>query len=302
MEKARFLSLAAGVRMSLTASRGLAGCALAAWAMAASAQTADPSPVAGDGGVAGAETPGMSVEELVMAKQNPVSGLKQIVLESNANPNYPDSGQTQNINSLQVVWPFSLNEDYRLVTYTIVPQYHVPLAAGAGSLNGIGDTLVNLFVSPKKAGALVWGAGPTILLPTRSDPALGTDRVALGPAGLVFYPQKDWSAGLVLQNAWSLGGTGVNKVNAFGAQYLLSYNLPQGWSLYSNATITSNWTRPQGERWTVPVGGGVGKLFYVGPLPVSLSLQAFYNVVTPTGGPNWSANMQLAFLFAAPQP
>jgi hypothetical protein len=243
-----------------------------------------------------------SVEELVKLKQNPVSGLKQILFEANVNPNYPGSGKTQGIYSLQAVWPFSINEDYRLVTYTIVPQYHVPGPPGESTLNGLGDTLINLFVSPKKAGALVWGIGPSILLPTRTDPALGSDRVALGPAALLFYPQDRWNAGLVLQNAWSLGGgSGVNKVNAFGAQYLFSYNLPDGWSLYSNATVTADWTKEQSERWTVPVGGGVGKLFYVGPLPVSASLQAFYNVVTPTDGPNWSVSFQLAFLFGAPQ-
>jgi hypothetical protein len=139
-------------------------------------------------------------------------------------------------------------------------------------------------------------------LPTRGDPALGSNRVGLGPAALIFYPQEKWSAGLVVQNVWSLGGgSGVNKVDAFGAQYLFSYNLPDGWSLYSNATISSDWTKQQSERWTVPVGGGVGKLFIVDKLPISVSLQGFYNVVTPTDGPNWSMNFQLAFLFAAPQ-
>lgn len=150
-------------------------------------------------------------------------------------------------------------------------------------------------MSPKKSGAWVWGIGPTILLPTRTDPALGSNRVALGPAGLIYHEQKDWSAGLVVQNGWSLGGAGIDKVNAFGAQYLLSDNLPDGWSIYSNSTITANWTKEHSERWTVPVGGGVGKL------PISMSLQGFYNVVTPTGGPNWSMNFQLALLFAAPQ-
>lgn len=285
--------------MKLWAKAWMLGCAAACLAPAASAQA--PAPPWSEPATDAAQlTP--SVEELVKLKQNPVSGLKQILVQANVNPNYPDSGKTQSINSLQVVWPFSINEDYRLVTYTIVPQYHIPTSPGESTRNGLGDTLINLFVSPKKAGALVWGAGPTILLPTRSDPLLGSNRVALGPAALIFYPQDKWSAGLVVQNGWSLGGgSGVNKVNAFGAQYLFSYNLPDGWSLYSNATITADWTKEQSERWTVPVGGGVGKLFYVGPLPVSVSLQAFYNVVTPTGGPNWSANFQLAFLFGAPQ-
>lgn len=285
--------------MKLWAGRWMLGCAAACHALAGSAQ-APASSLTEPATDQAQPTP--SVEELVKLKQNPVSGLKQILLQANVNPNYPESGKTQGIYSLQAVWPFSINEDYRLVTYTIVPHYHIPTSPGESSRNGLGDTLINLFVSPKKAGALVWGAGPTILLPTRSDPLLGSNRVALGPAALIFYPQDKWSAGLVVQNGWSLGsGSGVNKVNAFGAQYLFSYNLPDGWSLYSNATITADWTKEQSERWTVPVGSGVGKLFYVGPLPVSVSLQAFYNVVTPTGGPNWSANLQLAFLFGAPQ-
>ncbi|HRH15258.1 MAG TPA: hypothetical protein PK225_13010 [Azonexus sp.] len=242
-----------------------------------------------------------SVAELQKLKQNPVSGLRQFLFEANANPGYPNSGQTQGIYSLQAVWPFSINEDYRLVTYTILPVAHLPGTAGENSTTGLSDTLINLFVSPKKAGEIVWGLGPTILLPTRTQPELGSNRVALGPAALLYYQQAKWSAGLVLQNGWSLGdASGNNRVNAFGAQYLFSYNLPDGWSIYSNATITSNWTKPSDERWTVPVGGGVGKLFYVGPLPISLSAQAFYNVVTPTDGPNWSVNFQLAFLFGAP--
>jgi len=277
----------------------LLGCSLAALSFAAAAQMPSSS---SDAAADDAERRVLSVEELVKLKQNPVSGLKQVLFEANVNPNYPESGKTQGIYSLQVVWPFSINEDYRLITYTIVPQFSVPGPPGESTINGLGDTLINLFATPKKAGALVWGAGPSILLPTRGDPALGSNRLALGPAGLIYYEQKDWSAGLVLQNAWSLGGgSGVNKVNALGAQYLLSYNLPDGWSLYSNATITSNWTKEPSERWTGPVGGGVGKLFFAGKQPISISLQGFYNVVTPTGGPNWSLSFQLAFLFAAPR-
>jgi len=243
-----------------------------------------------------------SIDQLRAMKQNPVSGLKQILFQANMDPGYPASGQTQGIYSLQVVWPFSLGEKYRLVTYTILPVAHLPQPAGQSSISGLSDMLINMFISPKKAGAVVWGVGPTILLPTITSPELGSNRVALGPAALIYFEKKTWSAGMVVQQGWSLGGgEGINEVNAFSAQYLFSYNLPKGWSIYSNSTITSNWTREQNDRWTVPIGGGFGKLSYVGPLPVSLSLQAFYNVVKPEGGPNWSVNIQLAFLFAAPQ-
>ena len=244
-----------------------------------------------------------STNKLLQLKQNPVSGLKQIGFEANISPGYPDSMDTLGVYSLQVVWPFSINEDYRLISYTILPVLHLPETPGESGETGLGDTLINLFVSPKEAKEWVWGFGTAILLPTRTDPVLGSDRVGVGPAAVLFYQQQKWNAGVDLQNVWSLGSaSGVNEVNALGAQYLLQLQpAPRLVDLQSNSTISADWTRESDERWTVPVGGGVGKLYYVGPLPVSVSLQAFYNVVTPTDGPEWSANFQFSFLFGAPE-
>jgi hypothetical protein len=243
-------------------------------------------------------TPELTASELAKLKQNPVSGLRQVVLVSNINPNTPVSGKTQANYSLQPVWPVSLNDDYRLITYTILPVIHQPTGAPDGSsITGMGDTLINLFVAPKTPGAFVWGLGPAIMLPTRSDPALGSNRLGLGPAVVLFYAKDAWSAGVVLQNVWTQGGSGSNKVNAMGAQYVFNYNLDKGWFIYSNATITSNWTADSHDRWTVPVGGGFGRVFNIGKQSVSASAQAFYNVDTPTNGPKWTGSFQFAFLF-----
>ena len=239
-----------------------------------------------------------STEELLALKQNPVSGLRQIGLQAVVNPDTPVSGKTQSIYSLQVVWPFSINEDWKLISYTILPVVHQPLAQPDGSsVTGMGDTLVNLFVAPKNPGPIVWGVGPAILLPTRTNAVLGSNREGLGPSGVLFYAKDQWSAGVVLQNVWSLGGSGINRVNTFAAQYIFNYNLPNGWFLYSNSTITANWIADSNNRWTIPVGGGFGKIFSIGKQQVSASVQAFYNVVTPTDGPKWTGMFQFALLF-----
>ena len=238
-----------------------------------------------------------SVEELARLKQNPVSGLRQIVLQAVVSPDMPVTGKTAGNYSIQPVWPFALGENWRLITYTILPVIQQPGAPGENSIVGLSDTLINLFFSPRKPGALIWGAGPAILLPTRTDPALGSNRLSLGPAVVLFYPKDPWSAGVVLQNGWSLGGSGINQVNAFGGQYLFNYNLPKGWYLYSNATISANWLANEDDRWTVPVGGGFGKVFKIRKQPMSASIQAFSNVVTPRDGANWALNFQFALLF-----
>jgi hypothetical protein len=239
----------------------------------------------------------LTAEELAKLKQNPVSGLRQLGLQALVNPNTPESGDTEASYSVQPVFPFSLSENWKVITYTILPVIHLPGLNGQHDVTGLGDTLLNFYVAPKKQGELIWGIGPAILVPTRTDPALGSDRWALGPAGILFYAKDAWSAGVVLQNIWSLGGSGTNEVNAFGAQYIFNYNLADGWFLYSNATITANWRVDSDDRWTVPVGGGVGKIFKLGDQSVSLSGQVFYNVVTPSDGPHATAIVQFALLF-----
>jgi len=238
-----------------------------------------------------------SVEDLAKQQQNPVSGLRQVGIDTTVSPDVPVTGGTEASYSLQIVWPFSLGEDWKLITYTILPAIQVP--DGTGNYDfGLGDTLLNLFVSPAEpAGDFVWGAGPAVLLPTRSDPIFGSDYLGLGPSAVVYYAKDAWGAGVVLQNVWSLGGQGLNEVNEFGAQYFVNYNLPKGWFLYSNSTVTADWTANSGDRWTLPVGGGVGKVFTVGEQSMSASLQGVANVVRPANAPTWALNLQVSFLF-----
>ena len=61
--------------------------------------------------------------------------------------------------------------------------------------------------------------------------------------------------------------------------------------------VTANWKAEGSQRWTVPVGGGVGKIFHLGKLPVNAQLSAYYNVVTPDDGANWQIRAQVQFMF-----
>ena len=239
----------------------------------------------------------LSLEELARLKQNPVSELRQLLLDVLIGPDVPNTERTAAGYTLEVVWPFSLDEEWRLISYTILSLIQLPVPDDDTQV-GLGNTLINLFIAPKrKPDKLVWGAGPAILLPTRTDSDLGTNRLGLGPALVLYYPQEVWDAGVVLQNVWSLGGEGINEVNAFSAQYFITYNLPKGWFLYSGSTVSADWTANDSDRWTVPVGGGFGKLFTLGKQPMSLSLQLFSNVVKPDASPRTTADGQFSLLF-----
>ena len=86
-------------------------------------------------------------------------------------------------------------------------------------------------------------------------------------------------------------------VNFFLMQYFVNYNFPSGWYLTSAPIITSNWEADSGEKWTVPFGGGVGKVFSIGRQPMNINTQVFYNVETPTNGARWQWRFQIQLLF-----
>ena len=67
--------------------------------------------------------------------------------------------------------------------------------------------------------------------------------------------------------------------------------------LTSAPIITADWKADSGDRWTVPLGGGAGKIVRFGRLPVNFQLQAYYNVVTTDNGADWQLRFQFQFLF-----
>jgi hypothetical protein len=91
----------------------------------------------------------MSAEELAKLAQNPVGNLISLPFQNNTNLNFgPDKG-TQNILNIQPVIPISINDDWNIITRTIVPVIHMPsLGPGIDSKDGVGDTVFTAFLSP----------------------------------------------------------------------------------------------------------------------------------------------------------
>ena len=73
--------------------------------------------------------------------------------------------------------------------------------------------------------------------------------------------------------------------------------LSNGWYLTSAPIITANWEAESGQKWTIPIGGGFGKMFKWGNMPMDAQTQLFYYAVKPDGGPDWQLRFQLKFIF-----
>ncbi len=110
--------------------------------------------------------------------------------------------------------------------------------------------------------------------------------------------QGPWVFGALMNNQWSVGGWGDKAVNAMVSQPFVNYNLPAGWYLTTAPILTADWKADKaGDVWTVPIGGGVGKLFRVGKQPINVQLAAYGNVAKPDFGPDWQLRFQVQFLF-----
>ena len=103
-----------------------------------------------------------------------------------------------------------------------------------------------------------------------------------------------WVAGVVLNNIWTFGDISENK---FLFQYFVNYNLPKAVYLVSAPILTANWNANNSEQWIVPFGGGIGKVFKLGKLPINVNAQGYYNAVKPDGWGDWQMRVQAQLIF-----
>ncbi|MGA7980729.1 MAG: neuromedin U [Chromatiaceae bacterium] len=243
----------------------------------------------------------MSAEDLAKLAQNPVGNLISIPFQNNTNLHYGPEQGTQNILNIQPVIPVSINEDWNIITRTIVPVVWMPsLGPEIDSTSGIGDTVFTAFLSPAKPGKWIWGAGPVVQLPTNTSDELGNGNWGLGPSFVLLHIEHGdpWVYGALVNNVWSLtndqhGGYYNNGL----IQPFLNYNFKGGLYLTSAPILTVDWTADSDNRWTIPIGGGVGKIFHFGKLPVNTQLSAYYNAVTPDDGADWQIRAQVQLMF-----
>jgi hypothetical protein len=244
-----------------------------------------------------------SDEDLLKALQNPVADLISVPIQNNINPGIAPYGRVQDVISLQPVIPLNLTDNWLLVTRIIQPILWQPYPdQNSGGVFGLGDMNPSFFLAPRNPGALIWGAGPAVVIPTATSQILGQGKLSLGPSAVLLAQPGAWTVGALVSNVWSVAGSGGRPaVNRMALQYFLVYNLPHDWYLNSSPTLTADWRATPGDVWTVPFGLGVGKLVNIGQAPVDFSGTFYGNATTPAGMPTWSMSFQVTLLFPKKQ-
>jgi hypothetical protein len=148
----------------------------------------------------------------------------------------------------QPVIPISLGQNWNLITRTIGALVYQPtVSQPSQGTFGLNDINPSFFLSPANPGKLIWGAGPTFLLPTASDDVLGTGKFSIGPAIVALVQPGKWTLGVLVNNLWSVAGpSGRPDVNSMTLQYFVNYNLKKGYYITLQPIITANWNAPSG--------------------------------------------------------
>jgi len=236
--------------------------------------------------------------ELAKKLSNPVAALVSVPFQNNfefgGGPN--DNGFRYLLN-FQPVIPVTLNDDWNLISRTIVPVISQHDMIGTSRQSGLGDIVQSCFFSPKAPtdSGWIWGAGPVFLLPTATDDLLGTEKFGLGPTAVALKQSGAWTYGVLANHIWSVAGDdNRSDVNATFLQPFLSYTTKKQTTFTLNLESTYDWDN---EQWTVPVNASIGQLVMIRGTPVQFVAGAKYYAEAPSGAPDWGLRFAVVLLF-----
>lgn len=255
-----------------------------------------------------------SIDEWQRIAQNPLSPNFSLPIEYNFHGNAANGNV--HIGSFSPVFPAKF-DGWNIITQLTLnvmgtpgditgikelPQPYTGDGHGGsdGYASGLADTALTSYFSPEINDHFSFGVGAAFVFPTdQPSRELGSGKFSLGPAFmLVYQAPKAWGFSFQAQQIWSIIGSDErDNVSQMVIHPKVHYNLQHGWYLQSDMEVIANWLSPSEQRWTVPIGAGIGKLFNIGKNAIDTRVGAYYNTVTPDLGPTWSINASFSFIF-----
>jgi len=245
----------------------------------------------------GSAAPTPSQSELVNQANAPISSIFQIRLQDVYAPAFQGALHGQgNFFSIGIGMPLP---QYRLLPFPQLSLLTIPAAVTLplplGSSTGFGDIRFVDLAILDAGHSLLFGIGPTFVFPTANEITTGQGKWQIGPAAAAAFAPRNWLFGVLAQNPISFAGDPkFPAANALFLQPFITYQLGHGWFLRSEPQMIFDW---ETNKQQLPIDGGVGRVFRVGPQYINSFIEPAWNVSNDGPAPRYAITFGFALLY-----
>ena len=246
------------------------------------------------------------IAEFARKAQDPLGDVKAIMTDNTIGFNGGPGEDTSYGFQIQPVYSLDTTGDWNMLLRGVVPVIGVepgvvipPIGPEPrppqGSSWGVGDSIVQMFFSPKSDSAWKWGAGPQVSVPTSTSDRVAGSGWGYGLAGVVFGGAGNFALGMMGMYHWGEDDFEVGTI-----QPIILYNFPKNPGLYLgyNNSITYNPKANSGNKWQVPLGLTIGKSILLGSGDgLDLSIGAYDITQDVDYGHSWQFKFGVSYFF-----
>ena len=226
--------------------------------------------------------------------QNPVADLISVQFQNNFNFGVGAEQGTLYLMNFQPVIPLNITKDLNYIVRPVLPFISTSNVFGPGYVTGLGDLEIETFLSPVKPGpfGIIWGIGPTSILPTATQRKLGGDVMTLGPSGVALWQRNGWTIGSLVTQNWRVAGPG--DYNATYFQPFIAHTFKTATTVGIDSESTYDWLS---EEWTISFNNTYSQVFKIGKIPVQIGLALQYYAQSPVPGQQWGFRVNITPMF-----
>ena len=245
-----------------------------------------------------APAPEANTAALAEKLQNPVADLISVQFQNNFNFGVGENNGTLYLMNFQPVIPLHITPEWNYIVRPVLPFISTSNVFGPGYVTGLGDLELETFISPQKPGpfGIIWGLGPTSILPTATQKKLGGDVMTLGPSGVALWQKNGWTVGSLVTQNWRVAGPG--DYNATYFQPFIAHTFKTATTIAVDSESTYNWISEGADKdWTISFNNTYSQVIKIGKIPVQIGVALQYYAQSPVPGQQWGFRVNITPMF-----